>query len=636
MNQPLEILKRFWNYDGFRPMQAEIIDSILQGQDTMAILPTGAGKSICFQVPAMAKPGLCLVISPLIALMQDQVNQLKKRGIKAQAVHAGMSQKQVDLALDRAQFDPELKFLYLSPERLKTEWFLQRYQGMPISLLVVDEAHCISEWGYDFRPAYLDIIAFKSRLKNVPCLALTASATPQVREDVMQKLGLSKAKLFQQSIARNNLSYSVFWEANKFQKLLHILRAVPGTSLVYVRNRKQTEIQAQALRDAGISALAYHAGLSPEIRQQRQEDWIQGKCTCMVATNAFGMGIDKAEVRTVVHLDFPQSLEAYYQEAGRAGRDEKKAYAVLLVDEADVLSMEEQWNTRFPSPDFIKKLNQAIGNYLQLPEGSGAQERYDFDWTRFCDNFQLPKVPSHHALGILEKAGLFHLEEAGQQASTIELLVNTAQMYDFQLKNPRLEPFLKSLLRVYGGMAYQQETQIQEKVLAKQFRGSETEVHRYLQYLDQMGILRYQAHGLVPTLTWNMPRPSSQNLPVDWKQYHDLKNRAKEQWKAIWHYAKSQGTCRTQVLAAYFGEDVSEKCGICDQCLASKKAKKIPGTDATERERMRQYLANGPLTLQDLVNCLRPLNSQEALRIIEEALEAGELTYIAPGTLALI
>jgi ATP-dependent DNA helicase RecQ len=365
-----DILQKYWGHTAFRPLQEEIIQSALSGNDTLALLPTGGGKSICFQVPALAMPGICIVITPLIALMQDQVDQLNRRGIPATAIFSGLRKRQIDILLDNCIYG-NTKFLYVSPERLKTDLFIERAKQMNISLLVIDEAHCISQWGYDFRPPYLEIATFREFIPTVPCIALTASANAEVKNDIIEKLHFKQAQVFQKSFSRANLSYSVLYEADKEKKLCSMMQRVPGSSIVYVRNRRRTQEISDVLSKAGLSSTFYHAGLPVEVRSERQKDWIEGKVDCIVATNAFGMGIDKPDVRLVVHLDLPDTIEAYYQEAGRAGRDEKKAYAAILYEEKDLLDLTAQWEKSFPTAEVIKRTYQAVANYLQVAEGSG-------------------------------------------------------------------------------------------------------------------------------------------------------------------------------------------------------------------------------------------------------------------------
>ena len=513
-----DILQKYWGHSAFRPLQEEIIHSVLEGRDTLALLPTGGGKSICFQVPALALPGICIVITPLIALMQDQVAQLNRRGIPATALFSGLRKRQIDILLDNCIYG-NTKFLYVSPERLKTDLFIERAKQMNISLLVIDEAHCISQWGHDFRPPYLEIAAFRALIPNVPCIALTASANEEVKQEIQEKLQFKHAAVFQKSFSRANLSYSVLYESDKDQKLCTMLQRVPGSSIVYVRNRRRTQEISDMLSKAGISSTFYHAGLPSEVRSARQKDWIEGKIYCIVATNAFGMGIDKPDVRLVVHLDLPDTIEAYYQEAGRAGRDEKKAYAAILYEEKDVLDLTAQWEKSFPTAETIKRTYQAVSNYLQVAEGSGELQSYDFDWMDLCKRFNLPSSQTYFALKTLEAEGLILLNEAFQNPSKIRFIVSSTELYDFQIRNEKFESFLKGLLRIYGGNLYTQFVSISEADFALQIKIPPAEVERNLALLEKFELIEYDKQNGLPKLVFLTPRANIENLPIIWAEY---------------------------------------------------------------------------------------------------------------------
>ncbi len=506
------ILQQHWGHSSFRPLQEEIIQAVLQKRDTLALLPTGGGKSICFQVPALALDGICIVITPLIALMQDQVDQLTKRGIPAIAIYSGMSKKQIDIALDNCIYG-QVKFLYLSPERLKTDLVIERAKQMNIALLAVDEAHCISQWGYDFRPPYLEIQQFRDILPGVPCIALTASANQEVKADIIEKLGLKNVQVFQKSFTRANLSYSCRWEENKDPQLIQMIKKVGGTSIVYARNRRKTQEIAKLLGESGIRADFYHAGLSTELRTQKQQDWINNKMDCIVATNAFGMGIDKPDVRLVVHMDLPDTLEAYYQEAGRAGRDEKKAYAVILVEEQDIIDLQANWEKTFPTPETLRKTYQVISNYLQIAEGSGELTTYDFDWTEMARRFQLPASETYFAIKTLESEGLLILNDAFQNPSKIRIQATAAEVYDFMIRNEKFETFIKFLLRHYGGNLYTQFISISEVNISQLIKMPLADVERILNLLAKFEILEYEKQSGLPKLTLLTPRANTENLP---------------------------------------------------------------------------------------------------------------------------
>jgi ATP-dependent DNA helicase RecQ len=632
-----DILQKYWGHAAFRPLQEEIIQSVLQGQDTLALLPTGGGKSICFQVPVMALPGICIVITPLIALMQDQVDQLNRRGIPATAIFSGLRKRQIDILLDNCIYG-NTKFLYVSPERLKTDLFIERAKQMNVSLLVIDEAHCISQWGYDFRPPYLEIAAFRERIPAVPCIALTASANEEVKNDIMEKLQFRQAAVFQKSFSRPNLSYSVLYEADKEKKLAEMLQRVPGSSIVYVRNRRKTQEIADMLSKAGLSSTFYHAGLGIDVRSARQKDWIEGKIDCIVATNAFGMGIDKPDVRLVVHMDLPDTIEAYYQEAGRAGRDEKKAYAAILYEEKDLLDLEAQWEKSFPSAEVIKRTYQAVANYLQVAEGSGELQSYDFDWMDLCKRFNLPSSQTYFALKMLENEGLILLNDAFQNPSKIRFIVSSTELYDFQIRNEKFESFLKGLLRIYGGNLYTQFVSISEADFAHQIKIPPVEVERNLALLEKFELIEYDKQNGLPKLVFLTPRANIENLPIIWAEYLKKKERSKKKIDAIIHYVKHPNACRTLLITSYFGESLKKACGVCDNCLKSKKeasGKNIPEGLESERKLILTYLKNGALPVQDLVECLRPLAPAEALRIIQFCLEMGEIHYTDADELAV-
>lgn len=631
-----DILQKYWGHSAFRPLQEDIITSVLAGHDTLALLPTGGGKSICFQVPALALPGICIVITPLIALMQDQVDQLNRRGIPATAIFSGLRKRQIDILLDNCIYG-NTKFLYVSPERLKTDLFIERAKQMNISLLVIDEAHCISQWGYDFRPPYLEIAAFRTLIPSVPCIALTASANEEVKKDIVEKLAFQQPALFQKSFSRANLSYSVLYEADKEKKLCSMLQRVPGSSIVYVRNRRKTQEIADLLSKAGISSTFYHAGLPVEVRSERQKAWIEGKIACIVATNAFGMGIDKPDVRLVVHLDLPDTVEAYYQEAGRAGRDEKKAYAAILYEEKDILDLTAQWEKSFPAADVVKRTYQAVSNYLQVAEGSGELQSYDFDWQDLCKRFNLPSSQTYFALKMLENEGLILLNESFQNPSKIRFIVSSTELYDFQIRNEKFESFLKGLLRIYGGNLYTQFVSISEADFAQQIKIPVAEVERNLALLEKFELIEYDKQNGLPKLVFLTPRANIENLPILWPAYIKKKERTKKKIDAMIHYVQHPKACRTLLITSYFGESLQQACGICDHCLQRKKeasGKNIPEGLESERKLLLTYVQNGPLSVQDLVQCLRPLASQEALRLIQFSLEMGEIHYNAADEIA--
>ncbi len=566
---PIDILNQYWGYNSFRPMQEDIIQSVLDRKDTLALLPTGGGKSICFQVPALALEGICIVISPLISLMRDQVDQLQRRGIKAAAVYSGMSKREIDITLDNCIYGG-FKFLYVSPERLKTEIFIERAKQMNINLLAIDEAHCISQWGYDFRPPYLEIASFKNELGIERVMALTATATKEVKEDIAKKLEMKDVQIFQKSFARANLSYSAFKIENKQGKLLEILGNVSGTSVVYVRSRKRTREVAEFLRRNNISADYYHAGLSGKDRADKQSAWINSQIRVMVATNAFGMGIDKSDVRTVIHLDLPDSLEAYYQEAGRAGRDEKKAYAVSLYHPQDVDELKERTDRSIVTLEEIKRTYQALANYFKMAIGSHAFSSFPFNYEQFVNTYNLPVVETYAALKKLSDEGLIQMTEGFYEQSKITFLLDKGETYKFQIANPKLDSLIKTLLRLYGGEVFAGYAKIKEKDIGSLLKTDKVQVRQWLKFLNDNEVIDYQPALDSATITFLTPRLDSEKLPIDNKQIEWRKKLAKEKAEAVVQYMGTDG-CRTQVFQKYFDEETTLTCGICDNDLERKK-----------------------------------------------------------------
>jgi len=616
---PKELLKHYWGYDAFRPMQEEIILSVLDGKDTLALLPTGGGKSVCFQVPALALDGICMVISPLIALMKDQVEQLNRRGIKAAAIFSGMSRREIDITLDNCIYG-DFKFLYVSPERLKTELFKERAKQMKINLLAIDEAHCISQWGYDFRPPYLEIAVFKNDLQIERIMALTATATKEVKEDIILKLEMSNPAVFQKSFVRANLSYSVFQLENKEQKMLEILQNVPGTSVVYARNRKRTKEIAELLNKQHVSADFYHAGLSGKVRSDKQDAWIHNRIRVMVATNAFGMGIDKPDVRTVIHLDLPDSLEAYYQEAGRAGRDEKKAYAVALFHQQDVEDLRERAEKGTVSMDQLKRTYQALANYYKLAIGSDAFSSFVFQYNQFTQTYNLPIMETFAALKKLEDEGLIQLNNGFFEASKLIFLLDKSETYKFQIANPKLDPVIKTLLRLYGGELFNSYLKIKEKEIGTLLKTDEKQVKQWLQFLSDQEVIDYKASVDSPTVTFLTERLDPEKLPIDTEQIAWRRKLAKEKAEAVIGYVYSK-ECRTQAFQHYFDEETVLTCGICDNDLEKKKllsAAEIP-ISAVEK------VLDAPRTLTDLRALLSKYTEDQIIAAIRILIEDGQV-----------
>lgn len=543
---------------------------MLAGHDTLALLPTGGGKSICFQVPALALPGVTIVISPLIALMKDQVMQLRQRGVICDAIYSGMRPSDIDRILDNAVYG-NLKLLYLSPERLTTDLARERIRRMPLSLIAVDEAHCISQWGYDFRPPYLQIAEIRELHPTVPVIAVTATATPEVVTDMQQHLEFRKgSRVFQQSFARDNLAYVIRVTEAKEPQLLKILQGVPGSSIVYVRSRRATKEVALNLRRNGISAAAYHAGLEPEDKDKRQAAWIDGSLRVIVATNAFGMGIDKPDVRSVIHHDLPDSPEAYFQEAGRGGRDGKQSYAVALYTDQDGKRLQYQYQISYPELAEVRRVYRAIGSYLQLAVGGGKGESFDFDLGDFSATFNLEARPTYFCLRALERGGYIHLTEAFHQPATVQFLVTKEQLYDYQLKNKQVAKLIKSILRTTQG-AFVEPVRIREGNLANFLNCTLEQLQASFKKLQREGLLTYSPTKDQPQLVFLTERIDPDNLSFDLKSFNFLRERALHRIETMIAYA-TLPQCRSQQLLAYFGEENPPECGSCDVCLSKKNS----------------------------------------------------------------
>jgi len=612
---PAELLKQYWGYDSFRPLQEDVIKSVLEGNDTLALMPTGGGKSLCYQVPALAKEGLCLVISPLIALMKDQVENLKKKNITAFAIYSGMTRKEVINTLKVAT-ESNCKFLYVSPERLETSLFKEYLPGMNINLVAVDEAHCISQWGYDFRPPYLRIASIREELFEVPVIALTASATKEVQDDICEKLGFPEKIIFRQSFERKNLSYSVFNVDSKVIKIIEVLKKVPGSAIVYCKSRKRTKEISELLQLQNISSDFYHAGLPQEERNRRQENWIQNKTRVIVCTNAFGMGIDKPDVRSVIHADIPDCLENYYQEAGRAGRDGQKSFAVLLYDKKDITELESMANIRFPSIDEIRIVYQSLANYLQLPAGTGEGNYYDFDINDFVKKFKLNSYTVIYALKALEQDNWLNLNEQVFLPSKIKFTTNKEVLYEFEKAHPELEPAIKSLLRGYEGI-FDFPTSISETVLIRLLKKDADAIKKDLVQLHLYGIIHYEPQKENPQIYFPRNRVMIEDLFVNLEVYNKRKEKFIGRVKNIIQFVQELVTCRSKMIGTYFGDNKLHNCKVCDNCLRQKNIHIDEREFEKISHRIQTVLAPQPMPSKDLVDQLGGIKKEKAWKVLE-------------------
>lgn len=564
----LEVLQKHWGYREFRPSQAEIIASVAAGKDTLALLPTGGGKSICFQVPALMQEGICIVVSPLIALMKDQVEQLTRRGIKAAAITSALSWPEMDAIFDNCIYG-DVKFLYLSPERLKTELAVERVRRMKVNLFAVDEAHCISEWGYDFRPPYLEIAAIRELHPKVPVLALTASATPEVVDDIQEKLDFREKNVFFQSFERSNLAYFIDFDDNKLGKALRVMRKNPGTGIIYVRNRKATERLAKVLQSEGVSADFYHAGLPHGQREARQAAWISGQTRVIVATNAFGMGIDKPDVRFVVHLDLPDTLENYYQECGRGGRDGKKSFAIAILTAKDLLDLKAKHEKSFPSREEIKRSYQALASSLKIATGAGKDETYEVDFQLISKTYDIPVQTLFSSIRFLEKEGYLALSEFETFTSRLHLAATPETLYQYQLKNQKQGHILQVIMRSYTGL-FDGYVAISESTVQRRAQATLKEVTNTLNALHQKELAVYVPATDKPRITFLTERISNKNLSIS-KEHYDLRKKVmQKKISSVLGYTLRQDRCRSRMLLEYFGETNTHECGQCDYCTHQK------------------------------------------------------------------
>jgi len=619
-----QILTKYWGHPNFRTLQDDIIKSVGNGNDTLGLMTTGGGKSITFQVPALAKDGLCLVITPLIALMKDQVANLVKRGIKAIMVYSGMTKNEIDVALENCIYG-DYKFLYLSPERIGSELFKIRVQKMNVNLVAIDEAHCISQWGYDFRPSYLKIAELRKLLPDVPFLALTATATPEVVEDIQEKLLFRKKNVLKTSYERKNLVYIVREVEDKQKYLLKIISNVKGSGIVYVRTRRKSKEIKDFLKNNQISAEHYHAGLSNKVRTQKQTDWTRSKLRVMVATNAFGMGIDKADVRFVVHFDLPDSLEAYFQEAGRAGRDGKRAYAVLLFNSADEKKLDQQVKSNFPEISQIKRVYEALGNYFQIPVGSGKNGVFDFNIADFSSKYKFNLVNAYNSLKFLGREDYLELTEEINNPSKVHFLIGRDDLYKFQVANVKFDGFIKLLLRSYTGI-FTEYVSINERSLAQNANVHIDIVYQYLSKLNNMKIIRYIPQKKTPLIIFTEERLDQKSLFISKENYKKRKECFVSRMQSVIDYATNQDLCRSQVLLSYFGEKDSNPCRKCDVCKKVSKLKLGKQEFNSIMDNIKTLLCEEALLLDQLVDRIM-FDEDKTLKVIQWLFDNDTIYY---------
>lgn len=628
-----KILEKYWGYPAFRPLQEDIIHSVCEGKDTLGLMPTGGGKSITFQVPALVMEGICIVVTPLIALMKDQVDNLRRLGIKATAVYSGMTRQEIIGQLENCIFG-DYKFLYVSPERLTTEIFLSKLQAMNVCLLVIDESHCISQWGYDFRPSYMKIADVREQLPGIPVLALTATATPEVVNDIQERLHFKEKNVFRKSFARKNLSYIVRRTEDKINSLAYILGKVPGTAIVYVRNRKRTKEVATILREAGISADFFHAGLNRDEKNLRQSRWKNNECRVIVSTNAFGMGIDKPDVRLVVHLDMPGSLEEYYQEAGRAGRDEQRAYAVALCSNTDTTKLKKRLADEYPDREFISRVYDALGNYYQIAMGYGLDTVHDFSLIDFCTAYKFSHLQAHHALKILELAGYIEYTEEQDNASRLVFSATRDELYQYLHQDKKTDEVIQCILRSYTGL-FSDYVYINEGLISTRTGLSQQEIYDVLIRLSKYRIVNYIPHKKTPLIIYTRTREELKYLSIPRSAYEERKERFESRMNRVIEYINEEQVCRSRMLISYFGEKGTSDCGCCDVCLAKNDSGLNNHTFNTIRDTLLETLKEtGPQEVKKLSE-ESSFPADKIITVIRFLAEHDDRFSLEDGTLSL-
>lgn len=620
MPQALEILKKYWKHDKFRSLQKEIIDSVLSGQDTFALLPTGGGKSICFQIPAMMKEGICLVISPLIALINDQVQNLQNLDIKTIALTGGLKSDEISVLLDNCKFG-NYKFIYLSPERLQTEWILERIKQLPISMIAIDEAHCVSQWGHDFRPSYLKISNLKLHFSKIPFIALTASATKRVQDDVILQLGLKNTAIFKKSFKRDNIAYYVIEAEDKLFMLEQILNKNPEPSIIYVRNRKSCLDISSQLQSLGFRSTYYHGGLSVKEKEKNMQIWMSEEAQVIVATNAFGMGIDKANVKTVIHIQLPENLENYYQEAGRAGRNEERAYAILLTSTYDKLNAENQFISVLPDKDFLNNMFIKLCNYFQIAYGEGIENRFTFNLNQFCNKYQFPIIKTYNALQFLDRQGIVTLSQEFSEKVTVQFIISSKEVIRYISLNKREEPIILALLRTYPGI-HEIPASINLNFIAKKAETTEDIVNSLLLQLKDKGIIDYQAKSNDTSIIFNVIREDNRTINSVSKYLEIQNNLKRNQLNSVIEYTFENSNCKSKFILNYFEEKIIDDCGICSYCIS--KGKK-PNESEDLREQILLILkekgAQNSREIQYSIN----KSSDEIIFALQNLLESGKI-----------